>query len=78
MKKIYLSKTNKKWLGVFGGLGEYFEVDPTILRLLWIFLFVFTGFLPGFIVYLFAYFVMPEHPNQPHMHDEQHKKEVAK
>ena len=37
-KKLYLSQTDKKILGVCGGLGEYFGMDSTIIRLLWVFL----------------------------------------
>ncbi|MBQ8956888.1 MAG: PspC domain-containing protein [Bacteroidales bacterium] len=34
-KKLYRSMADKKLCGVCGGLGEYFEVDPTLIRLLW-------------------------------------------
>ena len=36
MKKLFKSTTNKKICGVCGGIGEYFKVDPTLIRLLWI------------------------------------------
>ena len=42
-KKLYRSKTNKKLAGVCGGLGEYFNVDPTLIRLAAILLFVCAG-----------------------------------
>lgn len=35
MKKLYRSKENRVLAGIFGGLGEYLEVDPVILRLFW-------------------------------------------
>ena len=38
MKKLYLSDTNKKIGGVCGGLGEYFDVDPTLVRVIFIFI----------------------------------------
>lgn len=62
MKKVYRSETNKVWLGVFGGLGEYLSIDPVILRLIFILVFVFTGFFPGLIAYLLAAMVMPKKP----------------
>lgn len=62
MKKVYRSETNKVWLGVLGGLGEYLNIDPVILRLIFILVFVFTGFFPGLIAYLLAAIVMPKKP----------------
>ena len=35
-KQLYRSDTNKILFGVCGGLGEYFNIDPTIIRLLWV------------------------------------------
>lgn len=63
MKKLYKSEKNKVWLGVFSGLGEYFNIDPVILRIAFILIFVFTGFIPGFIVYLLMAAIMPTKPN---------------
>ncbi|MDD5415595.1 MAG: PspC domain-containing protein [Candidatus Daviesbacteria bacterium] len=60
MKKLYRSSKNKVWLGVFGGLGEYLNIDPVLLRLIFILVFVFTGFVPGLIVYILAAIVMPK------------------
>ena len=59
VKRLYRSDTNKTWLGVLGGLGEYFGIDPTILRVLFILLVVFTGFFPGVVGYLLAALIMP-------------------
>lgn len=58
MKHIYRSDDNRIVGGICGGLGEYFDVDPTLLRLLWLFVVV-TGVIPGFIVYGIAFFVVP-------------------
>jgi phage shock protein C len=60
MKKLYKSNTNKVFCGVIGGVGEYFDVDPVILRLLWILVLVFTGFIPGIIAYIIACLVVPK------------------
>lgn len=60
MKKLYRSKKNKLIAGVIGGIGEFFDVDPTILRLLWILIVIFTGVLPGIVVYIIAALIIPE------------------
>ena len=62
MKKLYRSKTNRVIEGIIGGLGEYFGVDPVVLRLLFVLLTVFTGFLPGIIGYVVAILIIPEAP----------------
>ncbi len=59
MKKLYRSNKNKVWLGVFGGLGEYLNTDPVILRVIFILVFVFTGFVPGLIAYILVALVIP-------------------
>lgn len=61
-KKLYRSSTDKMLAGVCGGLGEYFAVDSTVIRLVWALVVVFTGFVPGILVYIVAAVVMPEKP----------------
>ncbi|MGL5260304.1 MAG: PspC domain-containing protein [Lachnospiraceae bacterium] len=58
MKKLMKSRTNKVICGVCGGVGEYFNVDPTIIRLLWI-VFMFLGG-SGILAYLIAAVIIPE------------------
>lgn len=60
MKRLYLSKKDKKLSGVCGGIAEYFEVDSTLIRLAWVVLTIITGILPGLIAYLIAAIIMPE------------------
>ncbi|OUQ15888.1 PspC domain-containing protein [Lachnoclostridium sp. An14] len=55
-KRLYRSDENKVLCGVCGGLGEYFNIDPTIVRLLWAIL-VFSG--PGIFAYIVAAIIMP-------------------
>jgi len=59
-KQLFRSEKNKKVFGVLGGLGEHFDVDPTLLRLAWILIVVFTGFIPGIIAYFIAALIMPQ------------------
>jgi phage shock protein C len=61
-KKLYKSNTNKVFSGVLGGLGEYFSVDPTLLRLAYVLLVVVTGLFPGLIAYIIASIIVPEKP----------------
>lgn len=60
-KKLYLSNHNRKLLGVCGGIGEYFNCDPTIIRIIFLLLFLFCG--SGVLLYIIAYIVMPFPPN---------------
>lgn len=62
MKVLYKSRTNRRLSGVLGGLGEYFSVDPTILRLLFVAFFIVTGFIPGILLYIIAAAIVPEEP----------------
>lgn len=57
MKKLFRSKSNRVICGVCGGIGEYLNVDPTIIRLLALLL-GFTG--SGVLVYILAAIIMPD------------------
>jgi phage shock protein C len=61
MKKLYRSKQDVLG-GVCGGLGKYFEIDETIVRVLFTF-FIFTPF-PIFITYLILWMVIPSEPKE--------------
>ena len=61
MKRLYLSDTNKKIGGVCGGLGEYFEVDPTVVRVVFILLALLSLGL-GVIGYLLIWIIIPRKP----------------
>lgn len=62
MKKLYKSKTNRVWKGILGGLGEYFDIDPVLLRIIFIFFVLVTGLVPGVLTYIIGIFIIPEHP----------------
>ena len=64
MKKLYRSRANKKIAGICGGLGEFFEIDPTIIRLAAIFLLVSTGAVPGLVTYIIGWILIPDNPAQ--------------
>lgn len=46
--------------GICGGVGEYFEVDPVLIRLFWVVILMTTGVLPGILAYVVATFIVPE------------------
>ncbi len=58
MKKLYRSKTDKRLAGVCGGLGEYFGIDSTLVRLGFA-LFTLAGG-SGLFIYLIATLIIPE------------------
>ena len=62
MKRMYLSDTDKKIGSVCGGIGEYFDKDPTLIRILFILVILFSfGF--GIIAYLAIWLIVPKKPN---------------
>ena len=62
MKKLYRSRDNKVIAGVMGGVGEYFETDPVLIRLIYLVITIFSGVVPGIIVYLIAILIVPMRP----------------
>ena len=63
MKKLYKSDKDQVFSGVLGGLGEYFQVDSTLLRLAFIVIVLLTGIFPGLLAYIIAVFIVPEKPH---------------
>lgn len=61
-KKLYRSRFNKKICGVCGGIAEYFGIDPTVVRVIWVIL-AFLPALPMIIIYIILALVIPENPN---------------
>lgn len=59
MKKLVRSKTNRMVCGVCGGIGEYLNVDPTIVRLVWVVVSLLSCG-TGLLAYLIAAIVVPE------------------
>lgn len=70
-KRLYKSNDNKVFAGVMGGLGEYFNIDPVILRVIWVLVVVFTAFVPGIVTYVLSAIIIPKKP--VHMHHQTHE-----
>ena len=56
-KKLCKSSTDKKIFGVCGGLAQYFNIDPTVVRLIWALLIFCAG--TGLLAYIIAALVLP-------------------
>ncbi len=56
-KRLYKIEKGKKLCGVCGGIAEYFDIDPTVIRLLWILLVFCAG--TGILAYIVAAIIMP-------------------
>jgi len=63
VKRLYRSRKDRTFGGVCGGLAEYLEVDPTIVRLLWVISILVFGF--GVLLYIVALFLIPNNPSHP-------------
>ena len=60
MKRLYRSKTNRIIAGVCSGIAEYFDIDPTLIRLLWLLFSLGGG--AGVLAYIIAWIIIPEEP----------------
>ena len=56
-KKLYKIEKGKKLCGVCGGIAEYFNIDPTIVRLLWVIFFLCGG--SGILAYVVCALIIP-------------------
>lgn len=59
-RKLTRSYQERKLAGVCGGVGEYFQLDPVLIRLVWVFGTAMTGVVPGILAYLVAWLIAPE------------------
>ncbi|PLV59881.1 PspC domain-containing protein [Thermotoga sp. KOL6] len=70
MKQLKRSKKNRIIAGVCGGIAEYFDVDPTLVRLIWVLLTLAWG--AGILLYIIAWIIMPEEES-----DEEQRRETV-
>lgn len=60
MKKLTRSRTDRWIAGICGGIGEYLEIDPNVIRVIWVIFTVVTGFVIGIVIYLLLWLILPE------------------
>jgi len=59
MKRLYRSKKSRMIAGICGGIGEYFDIDPTLVRIIYVIVSVFSIAFPGILVYLILWVIIP-------------------
>ena len=64
IRRLYRSTEESRLAGVCAGLADYLEIDPVMVRLLWLLVTIFTGFVPGVVGYLVAWLIVPEEPRR--------------
>ena len=62
MKRFYLSQKDKKIGGVCGGIGETLDIDPTLIRLAFVFVALATVIVPVIVTYIVAWMIIPKKP----------------
>jgi len=62
-RQLFRSTTERKLSGVCGGIAEYFAIDPTLIRILWVVGTLITQVLPGIIVYIAMAYIVPDRPS---------------
>ncbi len=60
MKRLYRSRTDRWIAGICGGIGEYLDIDPNVIRVIWAIGTAVTGFVPGIVVYILLWIILPE------------------
>jgi len=63
IKRLYRSRRDKVLGGVCGGLAEYFQIDPVLVRLLWV-IFTLISMGLGIVAYIIAWIIVPEEPGR--------------
>ena len=59
-KKLLRSRSDRWVAGICGGIGDYFDVDPALVRLIYLLLTFFSAGFPGLMIYLVLWLVMPK------------------
>ena len=62
VKRLYRSRRERQLAGVCGGIAEYIELDPTVVRVIYLAGTIVTGFFPGILIYFVLALIMPQEP----------------
>ncbi|MCD7796993.1 MAG: PspC domain-containing protein, partial [Clostridiales bacterium] len=63
MKRLYRSKKERALAGVCGGIAVCFNIDPTVVRLIWAFITLLSASVPGLLIYIVCALVIPDEPD---------------
>jgi phage shock protein PspC (stress-responsive transcriptional regulator) len=63
-KRIYRTRNEKVIAGVCGGIGRYLDIDPVLVRLVWVLTVIFAG--TGILAYIIAWILIPKEPALQH------------
>jgi len=74
-KKLYRSDTDRIVAGIIGGIGEYTDIDSTVLRLIFVIVLIFSAVVPGLIVYFLALLIIPQRRGEEAAKPPKEKKE---
>ena len=66
-KKLMRSRADRKIAGVCAGLAHYYDLDVSLVRVLWFFITLATGACPGIVTYLLAWIIVPSEPEMKPM-----------
>jgi phage shock protein C len=61
-KKLMRSRSDRKIVGVCSGLAHYLDLDTSLVRILWFFITLACGVVPGVVAYVLAWIIIPEEP----------------
>ncbi len=61
-KRLYKSRSDRRLFGVLGGIAEYFGLDPSLIRIVYVFITFFTLGLPGILFYFLMAIIIPRAP----------------
>lgn len=62
-KRLVRSRNDKLLAGICGGLASYLDIDPTIIRLLYVLATLFTVVFPGVLIYIIMWIIVPKEIN---------------
>ncbi len=61
-KRLYRMRRGRKLVGVLGGIADFFGLDPSLVRIAYAVITIFTAFVPGIFLYLAMAFIIPLEP----------------
>ena len=62
LRRLYRSRRDRRLFGVLGGIAEYFALDPSLVRIGYVLITVFTVGLPGILLYFLMAIIIPSGP----------------